>query len=55
MKLSEQIANTCCGVLADKEEMIRQARELELAIEIHEKRIEELKAHMMEIGSETED
>ena len=31
MKLSEQIAQTCCGVLADKQEMVDAAIRLELA------------------------
>ena len=29
MKLSEQIAQTCCGVLADRQEMIDKAIRLE--------------------------
>ena len=29
MKLSEQIAQTCCGVLADKQEMVDAAIRLE--------------------------
>ena len=29
MKLSEQIQQTCCGVLADRQEMIDKARMLE--------------------------
>ena len=32
MKLSEQIAQTCCGVLADKQEMINKAKGLEAKV-----------------------
>ena len=32
MKLSEQIANTCCGVLADKQEMIDRALQMEAVL-----------------------
>lgn len=36
MLLSEQIANICCGLLADREEMIDKALELEHLIEVYE-------------------
>tara|TARA_R110000772_G_scaffold129472_2_gene237628 strand:+ start:40109 stop:40282 length:174 start_codon:yes stop_codon:yes gene_type:complete len=32
MKLSEQIANTCCGVLADKQDMIDRALQMEAVL-----------------------
>ena len=32
MKLSEQIANSCCGVLADKQDMIDKAIALECLV-----------------------
>lgn len=50
MKLSEQIATTCCGVLANRENMIRQAQALEEAIEQHKQKIEELEQQLMEIN-----
>ena len=49
MKLSEQIKHTCCGVLADRENMIKQAQALEEAIEQHKQKIEELEQQLMEI------
>ena len=52
MKLSEQITNSCCGVLADKAAMVKQAQEYEELIAYHRECIDELKGAMMEIGSE---
>jgi hypothetical protein len=49
MRLSEQIAGTCCGVLADKQEMINRAIELEEMIELHKKIIKDLHKQLMEI------
>lgn len=51
MKLSEQIAQTCCGVLADKQDMIDRAKDLEWQIERHEEAIADLNAKLMEIDS----
>lgn len=42
MKLSEQIANTCCGVLADKQEMVDKAVDLEYMISVLRVTVEEL-------------
>jgi predicted nuclease with TOPRIM domain len=42
VKLSEQIADTCCGVLAEKEEMVDRAKTLEAKVEELEEKIEEL-------------
>lgn len=36
MKLSEQIAETCCGVLANKQDMIDRAEKLEDTILLYE-------------------
>ena len=36
VKLSEQIAQTCCGVLADKQDMIDRAVEMEEQIKLLE-------------------
>ena len=52
MKLSEQIANSCCGVLADNASMVKEAEALEALIAFHESHIKQLKDEMMEIGSE---
>jgi len=49
LKLSEQIKHTCCGVLANRENMIKQAQALEEAIEQHKQKIEELEQQLMEI------
>tara|TARA_R110000823_G_C15952958_1_gene502529 strand:+ start:14074 stop:14232 length:159 start_codon:yes stop_codon:yes gene_type:complete len=51
MKLSEQIAQTCCGVLADKQDMVDRAKDLEWQIERHEESIADLNARLMEIDS----
>ena len=51
MKLSEQIEQTCCGVLADKQEMIDKAQCIENAIEVYERRILKLQARLMEIDN----
>lgn len=42
MKLSEQIKETCCGVLADKEEMVEKAEALEDQVETLAEQLEEL-------------
>ena len=42
MKLSEQIQQTCCGVLADRQEMIDKAARLEAQVECMQEYIEEL-------------
>jgi len=52
MKLSEQIASTCCGVLADKQVIIDKAVELEQLIEECESIIEYLKQQLMELDNE---
>tara|TARA_R110000744_G_scaffold262304_1_gene376899 strand:+ start:836 stop:994 length:159 start_codon:yes stop_codon:yes gene_type:complete len=52
MKLSEQIANSCCGVLADKQEMINKAVQLETIIEDAQRVIKFAKLKMMEIDDE---
>lgn len=52
MKLSEQIANTCCGVLADKQRMINKAKEIEGHIEFFENLIESFKQRLMDIDDE---
>ena len=49
MKLSEQIANSCCGVLADKQRMIQDAQDIETAIEMYENRILELQLELMDL------
>lgn len=49
MKLSEQISQTCCGVLADKQGMIERAKEIEELIEFWENQIEVFKKRLMEI------
>lgn len=51
-KLSEQIANTCCGVLADKSEMIEKAIAIENRIEALEKEIEALYCELMGVDDE---
>ena len=52
MKLSEQIAQTCCGVLADKQEMIEKAECIERAIKLYEERILKLQRRLMELDNE---
>lgn len=52
MKLSEQIRTTCCGVLANKQEMIDKAEELEAIIEDAWRVIEFCKSKLMEIDIE---
>lgn len=51
MLLSEQIAQTCCGVLADKQQMIDKAKDLEYLIEQHEDALADLNAKLMEIDN----
>lgn len=52
MRLSEQIAQTCCGVLADKQEMIDRARKLEESVDYHQRQLEKFKKQLMEIDSD---
>ena len=43
MKLSEQIKQTCCGVLADRQQMIDKAEGLEAEVEMYKRWIEDLR------------
>lgn len=48
MKLSEQIAQTCCGVLAEKQEMVDRAKDLEYLNGKYEETIADLTARLEE-------
>jgi hypothetical protein len=48
MKLSEQITNSCCGVLADKQDMLNKAIKLEKILALCY-----IHAENMDIGSAT--
>jgi hypothetical protein len=52
MKLSEQIAQTCCGVLANKQAMIAKAEEIEGHIEFFEDLIKAFKLRLMDIDDD---
>lgn len=51
-KLSEQIEQTCCGVLADKQRQVELARRLEEEIERLEGLVLKLKEKLMELDDE---
>lgn len=52
MKLSEQIGQTCCGVLADKQALIDKAKTLEDIIADLEEVIKFVKNQLLELDNE---